>query len=623
MPQKIFKTEYTRPRRRIRLRVWQRLFLCAAIGFVLMLFGTAVVDFDRQKQFDPVTDPLTGSGWDEPVYGYVVAAEGEVSVPLYTEGLGPLTDCGRGITLELENWEPYRSDDGSEYYHVWYNGRYGYISTEHIAASSDRVLRETQVYVRTATNLLVSPDDTALGEFVDKGSPLNVLGYDYLDADGGAHLYQVKYGDSVGWIGSDYVALRFSDAMENWTSDDGSYNGHASRGNAYGGGDPKNLDYFPRPNADFSAAGNTMPDACYCIYIPAQSKALSNIDEYLALAQDTEINTFVFTISDNYALACPFDTINDLGILSSYTTQISAEDFAAVVQKVQDAGYYTVARIVTFQDSALANAFPALAYGSPTGGVQLIGDVAWPSLFSRAVWKIKVDLAVEAVERFGFNEIMFDYLQSPYGIDNYIGTDLRNENEESRAQALQRFLMYATDTLHDHNTYVSAVVLGESAEPFVTSYGQYWTAFSTVVDVMCATPYPESYANYWTSGGYYRPYQHPYDVLNTWSGKVNRRQAECSTPAKVRTWIQTWDESYYNYDNAAIEREILALYDNGITDGYAPWNYYGDLDVYRKMLGVFQTDYYELWLQANAQEQKLSAYMGVSTSDEQSEEDES
>ena len=40
------KTEYARAPRR--LRVWQRLFLALGFGFVLMLLGTAVVDFDRQ-----------------------------------------------------------------------------------------------------------------------------------------------------------------------------------------------------------------------------------------------------------------------------------------------------------------------------------------------------------------------------------------------------------------------------------------------------------------------------------------------------------------------------------------------------------------------------------------------
>ena len=173
------KTEYARAPRR--LRVWQRLFLALGFGFVLMLLGTAVVDFDRRPAD---TAAAGGSGWAEPVYGYVLAGEGEVDVRLYTEGLGPMTECGRGVTVELESWEPFIADDGSEYYHVWYGGRYGYIAVDNIAASPERVLRESQVYVRTATNLLASPDDLALTDYVEKGTALNVLSYDYLEDDG-------------------------------------------------------------------------------------------------------------------------------------------------------------------------------------------------------------------------------------------------------------------------------------------------------------------------------------------------------------------------------------------------------------------------------------------------------
>ncbi len=618
MAQETQKSEYARLFRR-RLRVWQRLFLVMGYVLVLMLLGTAVVDFDRQISG---TASVSGSGWTDPVYGYVIADEGEVEVPLYTEGLGPMMICGRGVKLEIESWEPFIADDGSQYYHIFYEGRYGYIAVDHVDPSSDRVLRESQIYVRTTTNLYAAPTSLTLTELVEKGTVLNVLGYDYLEDDGSAHMYEVKCGDTVGWIRAEYTTIGFSDAMANWTSEDDSYASHVSRGDAYGGGDAKDLDYFPRENADFSDEGNAMPDACYSIYVPARSSALESIDEYLALAAGTKINTFIFTISDDQVLACPFETIRELGILGSYTTLTDSESFAAAVRKVQDAGYYTVARIVTFEDVPLANAYPELAYGSPAGGVQLIRDAAWPSVFSRDVWRIKVELALEAAESFGFNEIMYDSLQVPYGLEEYTGIDLRNNYDESNAQALQRFLMYAADNLHDHNIYISAMVYGETAGTYVSNYGQYWDAFSTVVDVICATPYPDTYANYWTSAGYYRPYQHPYSVLSSWAERVVRRQAECSTPAKVRTWIQIWDDDAYTYDNAAIEREILGLYDNGITDGYATWNRTGNIELYEKMLGVFNTDYYALWLEAQGQEQLLSEYMGVSTSDDQVEEEE-
>lgn len=74
----------------------------------------------------------------------------------------------------------------------------------------------------------------------------------------------------------------------------------------------------------------------------------------------------------------------------------------------------------------------------------------WPSVYSRQVWQYKVDLALEAAETMGFNEIQFDYVRFPDGTWDYdeAGTiDYRNINDESKAQAVQRFLQLAADRL--------------------------------------------------------------------------------------------------------------------------------------------------------------------------------
>ena len=73
----------------------------------------------------------------------------------------------------------------------------------------------------------------------------------------------------------------------------------------------------------------------------------------------------------------------------------------------------------------------------------------WPSAFCRYVWEYKVELAKEAVALFGFNEIQFDYVRFPDRhsmITRKTGNiDYRNEYDETKAQAIQRFLMYACD----------------------------------------------------------------------------------------------------------------------------------------------------------------------------------
>lgn len=612
-----------RPRRRLpRLKVWQRLFLAVFALAVVAMLATPYVDFRHPRWEEEPHDSAAGSGWTDSVTGYVVAETGQVDVPLYTEGLSFMENCGRGTALEMESWEPYVAEDGTEYYHIYHNGRYGYVLCESIAEEKARFLQESQVYVRTAVNLLRQADGTRLGSLVEKGTALSILSYDYVRPDGQVHMYEVKYGEETGWIRSDYVTLSFVEAMENWSNDTGSYANHADRGDRWGAGDAGDLDYFPHEKGDFTAEGNVMPDSCYSLYIPPFHSCIENIDLYLELAEGTEINTFVFTILDDNVLAFPSETISSLGILDQYSTQSSAEEYAEAIRKVQEAGYYTVARMTVFQDSALAAAYPGLGYAQPDGTARTLGGVSWPSPFHRDVWKIKADFAIEAVERFGFNEILLDYVQFPYGyLDVMDSTDSRNEYNESCAQAIQRFLMYFTDVLHDHNTYVGAMVYGECAEPYVNTYGHYWAAISTVVDVIAATPYPESYGSYWTADGYYRSYEHPYSILSSFAYKVGWRQKECSSPAIVRTWIQVWDNTYYEYDNDAIQREILGLFDSDITGGYMPWNYEGTIATYEKMLGVYSTDYYGLWLEAEELGISLSTHMQANIYDSRSSED--
>ena len=156
------------------------------------------------------------------------------------------------------------------------------------------------------------------------------------------------------------------------------------------------------------------------------------------------------------------------------------------------------------------------------------------------MWQYKADLAVEAVELVGFNEIQFDYVRFPdltYRYEQEGTIDYQNTYGETKAQAIQRFLMYAADRLHDAGAYISADVFGESAYSYVTAYGQYWPAISNVVDAISGMPYPDHFA----ASGDWRPWEHPYETLLSWGKSAAARQSETPSPARVRTWIQAYD----------------------------------------------------------------------------------
>ncbi len=620
------RTAQTTTRVRRRLKVWQRLFIALAFLVLLAMSSTLFLDFDRLRAVSGELEDLEEAatpeerGWGEAIYAYAVAEEGDLTVPFYNEALAEVDRLGRGSYVRLESWEPFVSENGTEYYHVFYSGRFGYLHCDDISDDKSDILQETQVYVRSPVDLFAEPDGLAVGQLAQKGDLLRIVGYDRLLPDGRVNMYEVKLGTEIGWIHSDYVVPTYAEALENWTNEENAYADHVIRGDSYGGGDAAGLDYWPHPKGDFAERGNAMPESVYSLYVSVDTSSPEKVRQYLELAEGSAVNTFVFTIYDDSALAYPSDIAGRYGVLDSYYVENTAEEFAEAVRMVQDAGYYTVARITTFNDPVFSKAYPQWSITDLAGQPMEINYSYWPSAFCREVWQYKVGLAAEAVDAFGFNEVQFDYVRFPDYIINYEkdGTvDLKNTYGESKAQAVQRFLTYASDALHARNVYVSADVFGETSNSYVAPYGQYWPALSNVVDVISGMPYPDHYASYYTSKGLYRYYQHPYDTLYNWAVHVRKRQTECASPAVVRTWLQTWNDADYEYDTLAIQREILGLYDAGITGGYMPWNSYGNLTIAEKLRGVIAHDYYALYREAKAENEDmlLSTKMGIPPND--------
>ena len=190
----------------------------------------------------------------------------------------------------------------------------------------------------------------------------------------------------------------------------------------------------------------------------------------------------------------------------------------------------------------------------------------------------------------GVDGIQFDYIRFPDGAWRYErdgNIDYHNTYGESKAQAVQRFLMYASRRLRQAGAYVSCDVFGECAFGYVTSYGQYWPAMSMVADAISAMPYPDHYP----AQGDYLPWEHPYETVLAFARDATERQGETSgTPAAVRTWIQAYNairEPYPRYGPDEVGAEIRALRDGGCTGGYMTWNAASSLEKYRYLVPAF------------------------------------
>ena len=471
-----------------------------------------------------------------------------------------------------------------------------YATLESLVVEPRAVVQEKSVFVRTPASIIVDQATSLVGGLAAKGEELAVIDYDSLDTNGRVYKYKVRQGSVEGYIYAKYTVFEKEQALKRYKAEH--YDKvHKAVKDSFGGGAAIGCDFYPTERVVFE--NNKMPEACYSLYLNISPSVIGNIEAYIAFAKQTKINTFVIDIKDN---ECPGYKAEAMKLYSptNYARAGSTKEamYARAVSRLHEEGFYVVGRITCFKDSYLVKDHPEVAITEKATGMPFKHNKAyWPSPYDRKVWQFNVELAKEAVRKFGFNEINFDYVRFPdrmTKVEQLI--DYHNKYGESKVQAIQRFVQYACDEIHAVGAYVSIDVFGEAANPgYTTAYGQYWPAISNIADAICGMPYPDHFSN-----GYYgikKPWNHPYEILYAWGERVQGRQAVTPTPAVVRTWIQAYnvmrhvDRNGIHYDAENVEKEIRGLYDAGLLGGYTTWHSGSNLDKYKAQKGAFMIDY--------------------------------
>lgn len=541
----------------------------AVVLIVLCLLALGTLGYIIWRQFNPVV-PETAAGY--------VAAAG-TTAPVYDENGAQLGSLVRGAEVQYVAED---AEDGADRVRVVNGEGYAYLDAANLTADyNDAVLTDT-VYALRGMSLT---DETGAvpGCAVEKGMALTVTGFDGLDENGEVLRWAVSCDRGEGYIDGENVRMTAEEAAVQYN--DTLYALHASRGDSWGGGDAAGLDYYPTEKPAFT--DNVMPDEVRALYL--NGSAIQYADSYIRLAQGTGINAFVVDIVDGTAVSYASPVMQQYSPSAYAAAQDTMEGFKANVQKLRDAGYYVIGRITVFNDAHLAADHPEYVISDLNGTPLKISSMYWPSAYNRTVWQYKVELALEAAA-LGFNEIQFDYIRFPDGAYKYeqAGTiDYKNTYGESKAQAVQRFLIYAAQRLHDAGYYISGDVFGECANAYVTACGQYWPAISSVVDAISGMPYPDHYS----AQGDYKPWEHPYTTVHNFGESAMARQSETVSPGAVRTWIQCYNairEPYNHYGAAELADEVRALRDAGCTGGFMTWNGASDIDKYAEVISALQ-----------------------------------
>lgn len=514
--------------------------------------------------------------------------------PIYDSDYNETMTLPRGTKVRVNTKTVIVYNNNQEFYKMKYDNKEYFILKENVVDKITDVALEKEIYIRTSTTIYSDNESGAILGVAKKGERYEVLGIDKVDDRGEVNLYKVKYNDKEGYIYRKYVVYNKEEALKKY---DAGTTVHDDRGDKYGGGSSADLDYYPVVKPKFE--NNKMPDKVYALYLNGSKEVLSKIDQYIVFAKETKINTFVVDIKDNESPRYASEIMKTYSPTNYNKASNSVEEYQSAISKLRDAGFYVIGRITVFKDKYYAMDNPDTAITDTRSNQPfLYAKTYWPSPYSRKVWQFNVDLAKEAVSLMKFNEIQFDYVRFPDRTSSYEKQgimDFKNTYGESKAQAVQQFLMYACDELHKSNVYVSADVFGESAHTYVTGYGQYWPAISNVVDVISAMPYPDHF-NQYEYGFKKSVWTMPYDILNYWGKNyASKRQSEIPTPAIARTWIQAYNVirnvDRIEYNSNEVEKQIKGLFDAGLTGGYMTWNSASSLDKYKMQKDAYTKEY--------------------------------
>lgn len=555
------------------------IFILGVILVSFLCFKVLCKVFDVAKEVIPFMPKTT-----------MYLASDTNTIALYDENFNEVDTLPRGVEVITKQKV---NNNEKEYYETIYNKKDYYVLVNNLTKNKNDVVKEQEMYVRSASTLYKSADNLNILGLLKKGEKLEIIGYDKLNDDGTVNMYKVKYKENEGYAYGKYLLNNYEEAIKNY-DEENTYKVHSSRADTLGGGSGATLDYYPHEKPKFE--NNVMPNEVRSLYLNAG--VIKNIDAYIKMAKNTGINAFVVDIKDNTSPGYPANAMKEYSITNYNKALNSYETYQNAIKKLKDEGFYVIGRITVFKDSYYAKDHPEDTIKDTMTGSSYNHDGSyWPSAYKRNVWEFNVALAIESVKEMGFNEIQFDYVRFPDRVrtlEKEGKISYGNIYEETKAEAIQRFITYAKDEIHKYNAYVSIDVFGESAHNYVTAYGQYWPAISNVADVISAMPYPDHFSKYeygfdevvWTV---------PYRLLNFWSKNyVVKRQSEISTPAIVRTWIQAYNTTKapkVTYDSSMISEQIKALYDNGLTGGFMTWNGSSNLEKYSELSPAFGKEY--------------------------------
>jgi hypothetical protein len=311
------------------------------------------------------------------------------------------------------------------------------------------------------------------------------------------------------------------------------------------------------------------------IYVTSNSAGGSRMDTLLKLLDDTELNSMVIDIKDDYGYIT-YPTVNPY-LLEMGTVQKNIRDINALMTRLKKHNIYPIARIVVFKDSILAKKKSEWSFTQKDGTLwKNSRKESFVNPYLKEVWEFNIEIAKEAA-KLGFKEIQFDYVRFPEGFEKRADSLKYMKTDESRVDVISGFVKYAKEQLEPLGIRVSVDIFGYAASvPAAEGIGQDFIKISKYVDVISPMIYPSHYSTGWF--GVKDPDKAPYETIKGSMVDTNEKlQPIGSYKPIIRPWIQDFTASwlgkgkYIKYGAAEVQAQINALKDTGV-DEYLLWN---------------------------------------------------
>ena len=250
----------------------------------------------------------------------------------------------RGSKVKLYGTE--KNENNITYVKIKYNDEEYFVNKENITMDKNKIVTEKEMYVRTSATMYKNEKDVDIQGLVKKEEKVEILSYDKLDKKGVVNKYKIKYQDKEGYVYGKYLVATSEEALKVYDNN-GLQEYLSNMGNTLGGGTATDLDYYPYEKGKFK--DNVMPDEVRAFYI--NGAAIKDIDSYITLAKEANINAFVIDVCDDTAISYESPVMKDYSP-TSYSHAINKyEEYKAYVKKAKDAGIYVIGRITAFKDS--------------------------------------------------------------------------------------------------------------------------------------------------------------------------------------------------------------------------------------------------------------------------------